>query len=378
MLLCLLLTWNGTPIQRESARRLFPFVTAFARKITLLRVSADPSLYSVLHQPNLSFHNFNPPQFDWTVWIEQEKRIRLMYLIYLCDCAMDLYFNSPPQIDNMEMRIPLPADDAAWEAQSAVECAEALCLHGPDAAKARNSDGSQRTKQPEMDLALKTLMHGSYQIQPGSTNLYGKFILIHALSHQVLKLYREGSNYASQDYGTPLSQNDWIVAGGEPGSGNASANNSGRGTPISGVGPTIAPQALKVMSTALDKFKANWDMDMAIQFPPSYRNPRRYGFCRDGIHFFWLARWMLKYTKPADIQNPPDQRFTQVIHLLKSVKQWVQSDGAQRGEELALGSVGDIDQGYGLSDLTLDFVQLFQPLPAVSDAPNHPTVKTDI
>ncbi len=65
---------------------------------------------------------------------------------------------------------------------------------------------------------------------------------------------------------------------------------------------------------------------------------RRYGFCRDGVHFYWLATYLLKNTSAADLAMPPDQRFTRVIHLLKSGKDWVMTDGASRGEEL--GSVG--------------------------------------
>jgi hypothetical protein len=376
VLMSTLLIWNGTPVQRESARRLFPLVANIARDSGLLRVACDPSLRSVLHQPDFSLEETPQNSFEWMPWVEQEGRIRLMHMIFLTDVAQGLYFNCEPQFDSFEVHIPLPADDAAWEAHSAEECAEALSLCGSDAAKARNSDGSQRSKQPELDLALRALYHGSYQIHPGSTNLYGKFILVHALLAQVRRAQVEGILSGLNGLATPLSQNDWIVnAGSAPGSASVSANNSGRATPTAGIDQGMSPQTFKTISTALDKFKSNWDMDMAIQFPPSVANPRRYGFCRDGIHFFWLAKWMMKNPRPADLQLPPDQRFTQVIQLLKFVKTWVKSDGASRGEEL--GSVGEIANDYGVSDLTLDMARLFAPLPNVIETPAISSVKTE-
>jgi hypothetical protein len=127
--------------------------------------------------------------------------------------------------------------------------------------------------------------------------------------------------------------------------------------------------------TALDKFKSNWDHDMAAQFPPSPTiNPRRYGFTRDGIHFYWLATYLLKSTRATDLQMAPDQRFAYVMHLLKSVKQWVSTDGASRGEEL--GSVGEIDASYGVKDVNLDMTQLFRPLTTGRKSPGFATAQS--
>ncbi|KAI0020567.1 hypothetical protein F4780DRAFT_770674 [Xylariomycetidae sp. FL0641] len=374
MLMSVLLVWNGTPMQRETARRTFPAVASIARKSGLLEVQTDNYLMSSLHQPDLSFGNLAPDQFDWKAWVGQETRIRLMHMIYLMDVARGLYFNCDPLIDPFEMKIPLPADDAAWEAPSGEECARALNLYGSDAVKASNPDGSQRSKQPELHWMLSALLHGSLQIQPGSTNLFGKFILIHALIAQIRRAQIEGSITGMHGSLTPLRQNDWVVSGGPETAGGApSGTNSGRATPVLGV-QGMSPQAGKSIFMALDKWKYHWDMDMAIQFPPSVPNPRRYGFSRDGSHFFWVAKWLVTNTRPSDLQLGPDQRFMQVIHLVKSVKAWVLSDGASRGEEL--GSVGDIDKDYGLSNLTLDMARLFKPLPAVVDSSVMP-IKTE-
>ncbi|KAI5868657.1 fungal-specific transcription factor domain-containing protein [Durotheca rogersii] len=369
ILMSILFTWNGTPIQRETARRLFPIVADIARRFDLLQVRNDASLYSIFHQPTISLEDLNPGQFNWTAWVEQEIRIRLMHMVYLVDVARTLYFNSDPLFDGFEIRVPLPADDAAWEAESSFDCAQALNLYGPEAARAKNPDGSQRSKQPELNLSLTALFHASYQIHPGSTNLYGKFILIHAVLAQIRSAQIGGRLAALEGVSTPLSQNDWIISNNSDA---GTASNSANGTPVAG----LSAQTYKSLCTALDKFKSYWDMDMAIQFPPSVSNPRRYGFCRDGIHFFWLAKWMLKNTQPADLQTPPDHRFRQVIQLLRSVKAWVMSDGVSRGEEL--GSVSEIGDDYGVSNLTVDMSQLFKRLPSMAESPGMRAIKTEI
>lgn len=375
VLMSQLLVWNGTPFQRESARRLFPQVADIARRSGLLQVSTSPPLYSLLHQPDLVLQNVNPASFDWDSWIRQEGRMRLMYMLYLSDIAYGLYFNLDAQFDCSEMQIPLPADDAAWEAPNPTECAEALHLYGSEAAKLRNPDGSQRSKQPELSLAVRALLHESYQIHPGSTNLYGKFILIHALLAQIRRAQLEGTLANMSRSATPLSQNDWIYKA-DGGNGHMSATNSGRATPVPGQSCQLSPHIQKLFGVALDKFKQNWDMDMAIQFPPSVPNSRRYGFSRDGIHFYYLARWLLKQTDANDLRLPADHRFARVIQLLKNVKTWVLEDGAKRGEEL--GSVGEIDNAFGVTDLTLNMADLFKPLPQVVNSPHIATIKTEI
>jgi hypothetical protein len=365
--------WHGSPQQRDKARRTFPLLARLARKAGLLQVSRDPSLYSILHQPNFSISNFNPANFDWDSWVEQEKRIRVMYAIFLCDAALGLYFNTGPEFDALELQLPLPADDAAWDATSAAACGEALGLYGPRLAEQRNPDGTRKCKQPEMHLVLKALLHSSYQIQPGTTNLYGKFLLIHALLAMLRRVQLDGSAALSNRSNTPLPQSDWVVGVQNPGS----ASNSGRATPINGSNQLLDGPTMKTFMTALEKFKSNWDIDMASQHPPSVNvNPRRFGFSRDAIHFYWLATYLLKNTAPSDLQMLPDQRFSRVIHILKSVRDWVMTDAAQRGEEM--GSVGEIDKDFGTVDMTLDMTQLFRPMHKVVESPGLTSVKTEM
>jgi hypothetical protein len=375
-----LFTWNGTPVQREKARREFPMVAELAKRAGFTKATTVSSV-SVLHQANVTVENFNAASFDWNAWVEQEKRSRLMYMIFLVDTSMVVYFNTPPRFDKEEVRLPLPADDAAWDATSAIECVEALGLRGADVQRSRNPTGSRRAKQPEMHSALRALMHPSWDLQPGTTNLYSKFILIHALQVQLWTAQRQLSLQESSQISvptttsgtsTPISQNDW-VRGIDPGSGTHSANTSGRATPVDA--STQNSQALKAINNAFDKWKKSWDDDMLTQHPPSTAHYRRFGFCRDAVHFFWLGKYLMKNSRALDWQTAPDQRFSQVMNLLKSVRTWVVSDSAQRGEEL--GSVSDIDKDYGVTDLTLDMAQLFKPINKQIDSP-VPGVHTNI
>ncbi|KAK3292303.1 fungal-specific transcription factor domain-containing protein [Chaetomium fimeti] len=361
-----LFTWHGTPVQRDKARRTFPLIASSARKAGLLRLATDGAMYSMVHQADFSLSNFPVSQFSWHAWVEQEKRIRTMYMIFLYDVALGLYFNTGPEFDPFEIRLPLPADDAAWDANDINECAQALGLQGPDAAKMRNPDGARRSNQPEARLVLKALLDTNYRIQPESTNLFGKFILIHALLAIMRRAQLEGGSAILNRSSTPVPAQSWFVGA------RSSPASSGRATPVDLGANLLDAPTVKVLMTALDKFKNNWDHDMAAQFPPSPAvNPRRYGFTRDGIHFYWLATYLLKSTRTTDLQMAPDQRFAYVIHLLKSVKQWVLTDGASRGEEL--GSVGDIDASYGAKDVTLDMTQLFRPLSTVRKSPGFST-----
>lgn len=360
----ILFTWNGTPVQREKARQQFPLIVELARKIGLTSPSTSTP-FSVLHQPNAE--NITLANFDWNSWVEQEKRSRVLYAIYLTDAAMVIYFNSVPLFDDLEIRLPLPADDAAFEARSAHDCAEALGLHGPAAALQRNPSGTRRAKQPEMHSAMRALRHQQYNLQPGSTNLYSKFVLVHALQVQLSTIQRQMSaentqsnaqNLAFPTSGasTPTSQNDWIArATLDPsGNGTQSANTSGRATPVE-----QSSHMLKATIQALEKWKQAWDEDMRLQYPPASTLEPRLGFCRDAVHFYWLATFFLK-SRGIDPQMAPDQRFSYVMQLLHGVKKWVAQDSAQRGE--LLGSASEIENSYGVSNLTLDMSQLFKPI----------------
>lgn len=153
---------------------------------------------------------------------------------------------------------------------------------------------------------------------------------------------------------TPLSQNEWLEQ--HNGSGSLSNNSSGRVTPTesgSQCGQSAAAQhEKKRLGYALDKWKRTWDIDMDIQYPPNQTQLRRFGFSRDGVHFFYLGRSFLQSQRVSDWTAPADTRFKQVLELLKRIKGFVVGDSDMKGQDI--GSVGDIDDQYGLDNLTLD------------------------
>ncbi len=364
VLLQVLFTFHGTPIQREHARRKYPMMRQISDMMRLNQPSTSSSTtLSLLHQPRVEVEHCNAASFDWNSWVEQEKRSRLFYVMYLLDSAMVVYFNSPPSFDAYAVSLPLPADDAAWDAWTSTLCAEALGLHGQVVAKEKNTDGSRRPKQPEMNSALKAVMDPGAGLKPGSTNVFSKFILVHALLVQLWCRQRqaaqENEKASSQAIPSPAQSNDEYTARIKL-EGASSQPTSGRQSP-----EAQPQQYMMVLGQALDKWKRTWDEDMATQYPPSSNNYRRFGFCRDAIHFYYLAKYLMK--TGIDYRVPADKRFTHVIYLLKQVRTWVVSDSKKRGEEL--GSVGDIDQSYGVTDLTLDMSRFFKPINRQTDSP---------
>lgn len=381
-LMQVLFIWHGTPVQREKARMQFPTIVALVRKagLTTPTTTSTTAPVSTLHQRHVKVESVNSASFDWDAWVEQEKRSRLLFAIYLTDAAMAIYFNTPPLFDALEIRVPLPADDAAWDARTSLHCAEAIGLHGPGAARIRNAAGSRRPKQPEMHSALETLMRPELDLQAGTTNLYSKFILIHALHVQLWSVQKQLSQesnqsnlqnlaFSSSASSTPLSQNDWVIRGIDgTANGGHSATSSGHATPVEAGGQSpMTHHLLKTINGSLEKWKKVWDEDIAVQYPPSSTSYRRFGFCRDGVHFYWLGKYLIKNGRGMEWQIAPDQSFGHTMHLLKYVRNWVVSDSQKRGENL--GSVSDIDNDYGTRDLTLDMSQLFKPINKQIDTP---------
>lgn len=364
-MLTMLCVWHGNQSQRAVARQGLGQVVAIARRMDLTNPAppGHPS-YSILHQPGQVLQE-SLTAWDWSSWISQERRSRILYTAFLLDAALVMFFNSTPLFDPLEIRLPLPADDAAWDAKTADGCRDALGLNG-SSAQLINVTGSLRTRQPDMRNAMRSLMGATCSLQARSTNAYSKFILIHALNVQVCKIQRlnllSTSSPASlmgtlstnsSGPSTPLTQNDWIAQDG--------STSSGVATP-----PDILPaqnhQAQTMLMSihlAMSKWKASWDSDITIQYPPSMIE-KRFGFSRDAIHFYYLGQSFMRSTKTSEWTSPPDYRFLQVMTLLKKIKGFVVNENFQGGQ--GTGSVGDIDDTYGIGDLTLDMKLLFRKI----------------
>jgi hypothetical protein len=341
-----LFVWHGGPEERALARAESRRVLYLVRQFNMLTLVGpeDPVSYSYLHslQPG---EEADPSMWEWRSWVEQEKRSRLMFMVFLWDAAMCIYFNVPPQFSSAEIKLPLPCDDAAWEAPDAETCAQALGLRGAAAQSRINISGSLRLKQLEMHHAMSALHSASVLMQPRTTNVYSKFILIHGLHVEIWQLQRQRS-FDSQ-----------------------SASTQGA---VPGNSPFDQTQSMyNAVDLALARWKQAWDEDYALQYPADngyHTVQRRLGFCRDGVLFYWLARALMQPDRIHDWQLPADQRLGQILYGLKKAREWSSTDSAKRGEDP--GSVAFIDDDYAAVAVELDMRKLFRPLHMVSDSPN--------
>jgi hypothetical protein len=320
--------------------------------------------------------------------------------MYLLDTAMVVYFNQSPQFDSQEMTIPLPADEVVWDAQTAELCANALGLNGEEL-QAENATGSRLRVQPMMSTSVKALLDLDAHIPTGSTNVYSKFILVHAIHVHIWKAQShlpQGWRGASSGQASPThdsgihlgveSLNEAIAAteANEPALdilGYQPAYN------VWGIFDRNAQRHLKLLRHVLDKWKRTWDADVAIQYPRAssasggvivnanmtaggtvaapHSTMRRFGFGRDAVPFYWLARALMTSRSALATNIPPDQRLVTILRLLKHIKEWVRNDLRKRGEPA--GSVNDIDDTYGINQLTLDMKLFFTPKDKNSESP---------
>lgn len=332
-------SWHGTPKQRQQARDEFWVLATLSRRTGLLQpLPLDSLNASALHQSG-PFTGTELSGWNWATWIENEKRARLMAFIFLIDASSTIFFNTQPHFDVNEVRVSLPADDAAWEAKTAVECASALGLRG-EAAQAENECGTKRVKQLTLSEALQVLYgpgQGHFPVR--ATNVFGKFVLIHAIHIQIYNTQRQIlRRVSSSGTSTPQSQGD------SPSTTSSSISEQ-------------AQHLLRSTVSALEVWKSCWDADLAVQF--GQKQPCR-GFCRHGIHYYFLAQIFLRKSRSEEWTAPPDLRCKQVFNILQQIRAHVASDSTQYGIEIE--SVTTIADDYGIADSTLNMRSLFEPL----------------
>ncbi len=377
LLLYTLFTWHGGPAERATARNDSRKLFRIVRRYRLLElIKSESEGYSRYHSLQLG-EQTDHFRWDWATWVNQEMRLRVMYLVFLYHAALVLYFNCEPEFDASEIKLPLPCDDAAWDATTSEKCASALGMNGPDQQQALNRAGSLRVKQLEMHLAMEALFSPTLMFQPCTTNVFSKFILIHSLHIQIWQLQRQLSAgmptsfeaLISPPASSPRDDGLYSAYHSNPASGHASPEaSSTTGTPraVSLQSRTL----VRSVTNALIKWKKMWDEDMQLQYPPSRHPcsaPRRHGFCRDGVHFYWLARAFLQPNHIGDWQLPAETRFKQVISGLRQVREFGKSDAAHRGEEP--GSVSNIDHSFNMEALELDMKKLLCPLGDITESP---------
>jgi Fungal specific transcription factor domain len=381
LLLCTLFTWHGGPAERASARSESKQLFQIVRRYQMFEpIGRESEGYSYLHNLRSGEQAHNS-HWDWKVWINQEQRLRVVYLVYSYSTALTLYFNCEPFFDPLEIKLPLPCDDAAWDAKSSEECANALGINGFGPQSVANQSGSLRTKQLEMHIAIEALYSSMTEFQPRTTNVFSKFILIHAMHAHIWQLQRQLSTGKPSSLEALTSPSQCMLDDESLCAVHLSHAAIDRvspdRSPASATPPVESVQShnlVRSITAALVKWKNMWDQDMQLQYPPSQdpsSTPRRIGFCRDGVHFYWLARAFLPANRHNDWRQPADTRFKHVMSGLRQVREFGKSDAARRGEEP--GSVSDIDHKYNIEALELDMKKLFRPIGDIVDSPNEVT-----
>jgi len=345
-----LFVWHGNQKQRQQAREDFWILASIVKQLGLLRpIPSGHSNASALHQPG-PMNMSDVTTWSWENWLQQETLIRVMYLVFLIDASFAIFFNIQPQFDIYDIQLPLPADDAAWDAKTGEECADALGLRG-EIAQVHNCAGSRRAKQLVMTEAL-VLLHQGNNLPHRATNVYSKFVLIHAIHVQIFKLQRQLANvsgFLTSGASTPQSYNDGTTSSGSSGAATPTDGNIGQYPHLQGM--------FRSTMCALMLWKKQWDADMQLQYGTKQRP---LGFCRDGVHFYFLAKIFLQNSRREDWEAPPDARSQQVFNQLKYIRTHVVSDSTSKN--LDMGSITAINDEYGLADLTLNMKLLFTPI----------------
>ncbi|KAG6036040.1 hypothetical protein E4U41_005827 [Claviceps citrina] len=204
---------NGTPQQRQRALRTSPMMAAQARRLGLLGLSGVGSAYSVLHHSKTDWLDTKADEFDWTAWVGQERRVRLMHALLAYDTMVELLSSTPAQYDPSEVHVPLPCADEAWHAGTASDCKAALGLlsrqgHGSQAGNGQG--GAGRVSQPPLHVARQVLLDAGVQIKPGTLSILGRTMLSLVLIATIRLAQKSGTLHHSRVESDLLAL-DWVV-----------------------------------------------------------------------------------------------------------------------------------------------------------------------
>jgi hypothetical protein len=273
--------------------------------------------------------------WSWKSWITHEQRNRCAYTIYLLDTAYVLYYNVPPEIKPHEMTLPLPADDAAWEAEDGATCAGALRVSGPGAEGAADLGVTTNGTQLRFLDAITRFMSPEPSFPPLCTNVYSKFIIIHALHVQ---LWFHHMHAAQPEAGW---MRYWL----------------GSHAACDGF---FDASSIDTLSRAFGKWMDVWYRDSLTQYPDP---ASRVGFSRNGTQYYHLAMLYLCYVdrRQAGYFEAGDENNVKLtLAMLQHGRNAVLDPSAlQYGGDA---EAPEIDESYGVDDLTYDMKLLFKPI----------------
>ncbi|TWU76501.1 hypothetical protein ED733_007446 [Metarhizium rileyi] len=340
---------SGTTQQRHRALRISPMIAAQARRLGLPRVSSDPSVYSILHHAQLDLYDLKSDDFDWQAWSEQELRIRLMHAVFVHDTMLELFYNVSPQFDVSEIHLPLPCDDAAWNATNADDCASALGLKGYEIAHQVNRQGTRRAAQPELHMARQVLLDRAWQIKTGSTNYLGKTLLGTTMIAIIRFAQKTGSLNHLPSIGQipPL---DWIVP--------HDSSSRSKNVPSSDAIPDgMDPGTFAVLLSALDKLQRSWDDDELIQEANSQSGSR--DTC-EGMILLAIAQHILQNPDFANMEEMNGQN--QCAALFKALYPVGAFLSREESNTEKPGEVQEDTTQSGEEEFILDLARIFKPL----------------
>lgn len=321
VLMSLLHVWNGTHQQRLRARRAFPQIASQARRLGLHSAKRGGKL--------------GPEAHDWAAWAEREQRTRLMHAVLMCDTVWALYCNVPPQFDPLETHIPLPCEEAAWRTRDPLEWASLV--------GAWSTPGTGPSEQPELDLALRTLLHPLYRIGKGSTSAAGNWTLLFAVMALVWRVQRGRSLGHLEPASGSLPPREWIVR---------HVGVKAETGPPDGAARILDAQSYLVLSDALDQVKSALDDRWSQPFAADAV------MLSDITLSFWMAKRLLTYRLPDEPTLTEEACFMQILRLVDGVKAWVLNGGEARGEKLE--AVGETREH---EDSTLNMTDFFDAVP---------------
>ena len=334
--------WHGDGELRGDVMQCNGGYIRLVRALGLL-APAPPSspAYSILHQPGF-VDDTTLENWDWNAWLIQESRVRVVVHLFLLNAALVMYFNFPTYLEPTEIHIPLPVDDAAFNASDAEECARALGLQGAAAVEEANPSGTRSAKQPELHTLLAHLQTpGATNLPPRSTNAFGKFIVVHALIVQIhlvrRRIFLEHGAQVARGPPTARAPRNLMLHNG-----------------------LSIPQFLRNIVGSLSRWLAAWRHDLPLQF--SGTAPRNAGFCRDAEPFFFIAKLMLQSSSKDLVDVPADTRCQQVMRVLKLVKARLAADERSRNGGGDADPTGAVDDDFAMDDLSWDMKLLFAPL----------------
>ncbi|KHN98158.1 C2H2 transcription factor [Metarhizium album ARSEF 1941] len=341
---------SGTSQQRHRALKISPLIAAQARRLGLLGVSGDPSVYSALHHPQVDddLYHLNADEFDWLAWTEQERRVRLMHAIFAQDAFLALFFNIPAQFDPAEVHLPLPCDDAAWTASGAADCASALGLSGEELAQKVNSHGNRRAAQPELRLARQVLLDSGWQIKSGCTNHLGKTVLGTIMIATIRLSQKVGSLNYPRTGDVPPSLG-WIV----PYEGSSQSKNS---TASDEVHHDMDPGTFAVLFSALDKLQKIWDDDLSVQEAARQTSTT---VSHQGTLLLSIARHILRNPSFASLEAENEDQYVASYKALKRISAFLSAKQADPEKS-------DVVQEAttpGEKEYILNLARIFRPLP---------------